>query len=344
MIAKMSSELGVCKTDELTSRDYYFDSYAHFGIHEEMIKDVIRTETYKSSMMQNKHLFKDKVVLDIGCGTGILSMFAAKAGARLVIGIDCSEIIEYAGQIVKDNKMDNVIKLVKGKVEEITSLPCEVQKVDIIISEWMGYCLLFESMLNTVLFARDKWLTNGGLIFPDEVRLYLSAIEDRDYKEDKINWWRDVYGFDFSCMRRVVMREPLVDIVDRNQVVTDNSLLIRIDLYTAHIDDLSFTTEFSLNVCRNDYVHAFITFFEVDFKQCHKRTGFSTSPFAPYTHWKQTVFYIDDFLTAKAGEIIKGTFSLKSNAQNARDIDIDLNYEFKGECCDAVEHRHYRMH
>ncbi|KAG7246650.1 hypothetical protein CRUP_023973, partial [Coryphaenoides rupestris] len=72
--------------EEMTSRDYYFDSYAHFGIHEEMLKDEVRTMTYRNSMYHNKHVFKDKVVLDVGSGTGILSMFAAKAGAKHVYG------------------------------------------------------------------------------------------------------------------------------------------------------------------------------------------------------------------------------------------------------------------
>ena|ERR1700722_7349921 len=76
------------------------------------------------------------------------------------------------------------ITLVKGKVED-TPLP--IEKFDIIISEWMGYFLLYESMLDTVLFARDKYLKPGGLIFPDNASLYLAAIEDHDYKEEKIN-------------------------------------------------------------------------------------------------------------------------------------------------------------
>ena len=101
-------------------------------------------------MINNKHLFKDKVVLDVGCGTGILCMFAKKAGAKHVYGIDMSSIIEHAKTIVKDNGMDKDITLIKGKVEEV-ELP--VEKVDIIISEWMGYCLLYESMLDTVIFA-----------------------------------------------------------------------------------------------------------------------------------------------------------------------------------------------
>lgn len=47
--------------EEMTSRDYYFDSYAHFGIHEEMLKDEVRTLTYRNAMYHNKHLFKGKV-------------------------------------------------------------------------------------------------------------------------------------------------------------------------------------------------------------------------------------------------------------------------------------------
>lgn len=61
-----------------------------------------------------------------------------------------------------------------------------VDKVDIIISEWMGYFLLYESMLDTVLLARDKYLKPDGMMFPDKAAMMLAAIEDGDYKEEKI--------------------------------------------------------------------------------------------------------------------------------------------------------------
>lgn len=79
-----------------------------------------------------------------------------------------------------------VITLIKGKVEEV-ELPEGIDKVDIIISEWMGYGLFYESMLSTVLVARDRWLAEGGLIFPDKARIYAVGIEDADYKQQKMD-------------------------------------------------------------------------------------------------------------------------------------------------------------
>ncbi|KAE8751150.1 hypothetical protein FOCC_FOCC002234 [Frankliniella occidentalis] len=330
------------KVEEMTSRDYYFDSYAHFGIHEEMLKDEVRTLTYRNSMYHNKHLFKDKIVLDIGCGTGILSMFAAKAGAAKVFGIDCSNIVEYAKKIVDANGLSDTVTIVKGKVEEV-ELPDGITKVDIIISEWMGYCLFYESMLDTVLYARDKWLQPDGLMFPDRATLFVTGIEDRQYKDEKINWWDDVYGFDMSSIRKVAISEPLVDVVDPKQVVTNACLIKEVDLYTVKKEDLDFSSPFHLQVRRNDYVQALVTYFTIEFSKCHKRTGFSTAPDAQYTHWKQTVFYFDEYMTVKKNDEISGVFSMKPNARNNRDLDFTVELDFKGECGEMHEVNHYRM-
>lgn len=328
---------------EMTSKDYYFDSYAHFGIHEEMLKDEVRTLTYRNAIYHNKHLFKDKVVLDVGSGTGILSMFAAKAGAKKVIGIEYSNIAVQSKQIIKDNHLDDVVEILQCKVEEAT-LPDGIEKVDVIISEWMGYCLFYESMLNTVLFARDKWLAPDGVLFPDKAQLFICAIEDRQYKEDKINWWDNVYGFNMSSIRKTAITEPLVDVVDPNQIVSNNALLREVDLYTVKVEDLTFTSPFQLVVRRNDYVQALVTFFTIDFSKCHKRTSFSTGPDARYTHWKQTVFYLEDALTTRKNEQIFGEFTVKPNNRNTRDLDFQINISFHGELCDLEESNTYTMH
>lgn len=94
-----------------------------------------------------------------------------------------SSIINKAKQIVAANGMADKITLLQGKMEEV-NIP--FPKVDIIISEWMGYFLLYESMLDTVLYARDRYLVPDGKIFPDKATIYLGGIEDGEYKDEKI--------------------------------------------------------------------------------------------------------------------------------------------------------------
>ena len=233
-------------------KDYYFDSYSHFGIHEDMIKDSARTNAYKNAILRNSYLFQDKVVLDIGCGTGILSFFAAKAGAKHVYGIDCSDIINYAKEIVNQNNMTGQITLIKGKVEEIT-LP--VDKVDIIISEWMGFFLIYEGMLDSVLYARDKWLVEGGMLFPDKARIWLAAVEDGKFKERKIEFWNDVYGIRMETMRKCVLIEPIVDVVDSENIISSIAPALDIDLEKVKKEDLSFLRSFKMEVSRKDLFH-----------------------------------------------------------------------------------------
>lgn len=115
-------------------------------------------------------------------------------------------------------------------------------------------------------------------------------------------------------------------------------------MYTIKVEDLSFDTNFTLKVARNDYVQALVTFFTVEFTKCHKRVGFSTGPDVQYTHWKQTVFYLRDALTVKKGEEILGNFAVKPNARNMRDLDFTIRIEFHGEICDLLEENHYHMH
>ncbi|KAL3532586.1 hypothetical protein ACH5RR_006107 [Cinchona calisaya] len=323
-----------------TSADYYFDSYSHFGIHEEMLKDVVRTKTYQNVIYKNSFLFKDKIVLDVGAGTGILSLFCAKVGAKHVYAIECSSMADMAQEIVKLNGFSNVITVLKGKVEEI-ELP--VAQVDVIISEWMGYFLLYENMLDTVLYARNKWLVEDGILLPDKAALYLTAIEDADYKEDKIEFWNNVYGFDMSCIRKQAIMEPLVDTVDRNQLVTNCQLLKTMDISKMTAGDASFTAPFKLVAERDDYIHALVAYFDVSFTQCHKLTGFSTGPKSRATHWKQTVLYLEDMLTVCQGESIVGSMTVSPNKKNPRDVDIMLKYSVNGQRCRVSRTQCYRM-
>ncbi|OTB08800.1 hypothetical protein M426DRAFT_18870 [Hypoxylon sp. CI-4A] len=308
------------------SEQHYFNSYNHHGIHEEMLKDEVRTKSYMNAIVQNKHLFKDKVVLDVGCGTAILSMFAVRAGAKHVIGVDMSTIIFKAKEIVKVNGMEDKITLIQGKMEEI-ELP--FPKVDIIISEWMGYFLLYESMLDTVLYARDRYLAKDGLIFPDKATIFACGIEDGEYKDEKIGFWDNVYGFDYTPLKETALAEPLVDTVEVKAAVTDPTAILTLDLYTCTTADLIFSIPFKLICRRDDFVHALVAWFDIDFTACHKPIRFSTGPHTKYTHWKQTVFYLNQVLTVQQGEQIACNLDVRPNDKNRRDLDIKVDYQLE---------------
>jgi SAM-dependent methyltransferase len=285
-------------------------------------------------------LFKDKVVLDVGCGTGILSMFAAKSGAKHVYAIDMSNIIESARTIVSDNDLADKITLIQGKAEEV-ELP--VDKVDVIISEWMGYALFYESMLDSVLHMRDKYLASDGILLPDKSHVYVCTIEDQEYKDDKINWWDDVYGFDMSCIKKLATIEPIVDTVESSQINSSTCSILETDIATCTVSELEYEVPFSVIFSRDDYVHALVLWFDVEFTHSHKPTGFSTGPQYPYTHWKQTVFYLNSVLTVKKGERMEGTISCKKNPKNPRDQDFAIHFKFSGELSSCDETMNYLM-
>ena len=327
-VSKRKSNSSGSLSQSMTSADYYADSYSHFGIHEEMLKDEVRTKTYMQAIERNRHLFKDKIVLDVGCGTGILSMFCARAGAKMVYAVDMSNIAQQARNIVDDNGFTDKITVIQGKMEEI-DLP--VQYVDIIISEWMGYFLLYESMLDTVIYARDKYLRpETGIIMPDQAKLFICAIEDEEYRKEKIDFWDNVYGFNMSTIKDMALAEPLVDIVDPKAIISTIEPILHLNIMTCKKEDVSFTQEFKLKFCRSDYCHALVSYFECAFTLVHKPIIFSTSPFCQYTHWKQVVYYLDEALTVCNGEELTSKIQVSPNVKNPRDLDINITLNFDG--------------
>ncbi|KAG5654314.1 hypothetical protein H0H81_004733 [Sphagnurus paluster] len=231
-----------------------------------MIQDKVRTSTYAHFILTNPILFRDAVVLDVGCGTGILSLFAARSGAKRVIAVDASDIAEKAERIVQVNGFSDIITVVRGKVEEIV-LPDDIQQVDIIISEWMGYALLYESMLDSVLHARDRFLRPGGVMVPSQCKMMLGLCDATEIYKDRIGFWDDVYGFDLSTMATDLYDEAIVDVVGPKTVLS-NAYTIK-DLFLGEITarQLDFSSSFTLvsTAERRTRINSFILYFDTFF-------------------------------------------------------------------------------
>ncbi|KAK9801381.1 hypothetical protein WJX73_003246 [Symbiochloris irregularis] len=238
----------------------YFDSYSHMGIHREMLADRSRTEGYASAITACVKANPGSVVLDVGCGTGILGMLAARAGARQVIGVEGSpamasmaEAICHANGLSASN--GGPISIVPGLVEQVAELP--VQQVDVLVSEWMGYALLFESMLGSVIYARDRWLRPGGVMLPDTASLFVAGAAAN---KDDLAFW-DTVDFDLGTMRP---------------------------------EDADFSVSFHLQAATEHprQCSAVVVWFDVAFGS-HKGSSWhsklSTSPCEKQTHWAQAL-------------------------------------------------------
>ncbi|RVW47453.1 Protein arginine N-methyltransferase PRMT10 [Vitis vinifera] len=99
-------------------------------------------------------------IYSVGTGSGILAIWSAQAGARKVYAVEATKMSEHARELVKANNLQDIVEVIEGSVEDVT-LP---EKVDVIISEWMGYFLLRESMFDSVISARDRWLKPTGVM------------------------------------------------------------------------------------------------------------------------------------------------------------------------------------
>lgn len=339
-VSTSSKGSGKAKEDK-HGDNYYFDGYGHLSIHEVMLRDRPRTTTYQASLMKNMAFIKDKVVLDVGCGTGILSMFAAQAGARRVIGVDSSNIIESAKQIVARNGFSSdKVTLIKGRLEEI-ELPPGVEGVDVIISEWMGYALYFENMLTSVLYARDKWLNKStGLLLPNTANIFIEAMAATEI-DDRVGYWKNVYGFDMSLLDEGVVKEAQVQYVEGKHVASNRCETHVLEISTATNDDLDFVRDFKLVVTRDAAINCFVVSFDVTFNGLQMNgemaSGFkelvlSTGCEAQPTHWKQTVLWLkaEHIMQCEAGTELNGKIHYQRSPENPRDYLLALTWSFEG--------------
>ncbi|KAJ0037418.1 hypothetical protein Pint_23261 [Pistacia integerrima] len=277
-----------------------------------------------------------QVVVDVGCGTGILSIFCAQAGAKRVYAVDASDIA------VQDVEID--------------------EEVDVIISEWMGYMLLYESMLGSVITARDRWLKRGGLILPSNATLYMAPVTHPDRYNESIDFWRNVYGIDMSAMmplaKQCAFEEPSVETITGENVLTWPHGVKHVDCYTIQIHELeSIATAFKFKSMMRAPLHGFAFWFDVEFSgpalypannhipsvvhqidgcQKKKRANpnealvLSTAPEDPPTHWQQTLIYFYDPIEVEQDQLIEGSLVLSQSKENARFMNIHLEYASGG--------------
>ena len=151
--------------------------YAEIEVHRTMICDRVRTDAFRRAI--EAVVRPGDVVLDLGAGSGILSAFAARAGAARVYAVERTAVAALAEELAVENGIGEIIEVIHGDVADI-ALP---ERVDVIVSEWLGGFGIDEGMLVPVIAARDRWLKPGGVMIPRSVTAWAALVHDRHLDE-----------------------------------------------------------------------------------------------------------------------------------------------------------------
>jgi histone-arginine methyltransferase CARM1 len=315
--------------------------YAQLFHQGNMLQDHVRTATYQQAMLQNRANFHNKIVLDVGTGTGILSFFALQAGAKLVYAIDASDSVIIAKRLAAANGYDeNQIIVVKGKVEEV-ELP-GLDKlggyVDVIISEPIGFLLVHERMLESYVVARERFLhPTKGVMFPSTGSIVLAQLsDDAAYQEQiaKIAFWDndDFYGVKLGSVRGLASQEyfsqAIVGVVNPQTLMSSHRTVHSIDFSEVTVGTLqSFEIPFSFVADRTALMHGLAGWFDLSFDGADVRMPLSTAPECPTTHWYQCKLLFPEPMAVNRGQTVSGLMSFEANSSFSYFIDIVAQLE-----------------
>ncbi|XP_068150656.1 protein arginine N-methyltransferase 6 [Drosophila tropicalis] len=293
----------------------YFTEYENLEIHELMLKDRPRQEAYYNAILRNRELFKDKV----------LSAFCANAGARLVYAIEASNLAAIAVELIQDNNLTGIVKVIQSKVEEF-ELPTNAEKVDIIVSEWMGFYLLHEGMLDSVLFARDKFLKPDGLMFPTECTIFVAPCS----LPSLFDYYSNVDGVKMDKFARKLRLQkstrPEVTQLKPNDLLHEGVVFHWMNLMDVSVDELA-EIQFKevLAVQKAGKHQGFCIWFDVLFPG-DDTVVLSTSPLSPETHWKQCVVVLpeDSCENLEEKSPIAFQINMKRNPNDVRKYNLEV--------------------
>lgn len=316
-----------------------------------MLKDKARVEAYQTAILSNKSLIEGKVILDVGAGTGILSLFCAKAGAKHVYAVEAaSNLIPIIKDIIQENNFSEIITVIEADVEDLPDVGVSSDSnvlqripelVDVIVSEWMGFFLLHECMIESIISAR-RFLKEDGIMFPDECSIYVALCELPEYHDT----WDEFHSFNLSSfgkkLRNSLQSEPQICYIKDEVLLSKPIKIFTFEPKYVEKQDLEIISDrHVLPAARNGKYQGLCLWFTVSFPSSGEKIILSTSPSSQKTHWKQTVIVFPDEIPVEEFEPVAFDLCLRKNGPRT--------YEISYTAADAEESTHlipcdcYRM-
>lgn len=321
---------------EASSAKMYFHYYGQLLHQQNMLQDYVRTGSYYAAVIENRVDFHGRVVVDVGAGSGILSLFAAQAGAKHVYAVEASEMAEYARRLIAGNpSLGQRITVIKGKVEEV-ELP---EKADILISEPMGTLLVNERMLESYVIARDRFLLPNGKMFPTLGRMHMAPFSDEYLFVEIANkalFWQqqNYYGVDLTPLHGSAFQgyfsQPVVDAFDPRLLVSP-AIFHTLD-FTCIKEEELYEIDIPLNFIASvgTRVHGLACWFDVLFDGSSVQRWLTTAPGTPTTHWYQLRCVLAQPLYVMAGQEITGNLRLEAHSAQSYTIYLTMSAKMWG--------------
>jgi precorrin-6B methylase 2 len=268
-------------------------SYVVVSSHRGMALDAGRNDAYARALAAA--ITPDSVVLDLGAGTGVHGLMAARLGARRVYLVEPEDIIALAEENVRANGLQDVVRCIQGRIEDVT-LP---EPVDVIVSALTGNFLLTEDLLPVLFHARDRFLRPGGHLIPGAATMEVMPVTAEALHEREIaSWSRPQQGVDLAAARPYAANTLFyrTEGFEALTELADPVLVNSIDFYKSLYEPLNSTVE-SI-VTRPGICHGWLGWFSAKLGD----TWFSTSPRAPRSHWSLAFLPLDPPLALEQGE------------------------------------------
>lgn len=255
--------------------------YESLEVHRWMLRDWPRMQAFDAALREL--IRPDSVVLDVGAGSGVLSLMAAKAGAARVYAIERTPVARQARRLAHLNGLGHIVQVIEADMQHVR-LP---EPVDLIVSEWLGTIGVDENLLYPVLLARDRWLKPGGIMVPSLVRAWAAPANlatrcDIDYLRSQ------PLGLDLSELSEASVHDLLCrryQVRDRDLASTAQ-LLWSTDTRTAELASALAPSEAHVDfvIEQAKQANALVAWFEAELSP---GIVLSNAPEAPETHWGQ---------------------------------------------------------